>query len=183
MRTLFESRTATSAHRRRIPGGSFGLWTCFALVVGMIATLSLAGCSGEDPFDTGPTRSAAPNALGVTTDTVESAGAPVASQASEEPQRKKAEAGVTGRGDYGGGMGTASLSAYVRVQEKVEFQQVEYALKLYKAQHGEFPKSHEEFEEKIIKPNNIKLPDLQPGDEYIFDPEKGELMVETTKKK
>ena len=155
------------------------------LVLAMIATLGLAGCSGEDPFDTGPTRSAAPNALGVTTDTVESAGAPVASQASDEPkpERKKAEAGVTGRGDYGGGIGTASLSAYVRVQEKVEFQQVEYALKLYKAQHGELPKSHEEFMEKIIKPNQIKLPELQEGDKYVYDPEKGELMVETTKKK
>jgi hypothetical protein len=142
----------------------------------MIAALSLVGCSGEDPFDTGPTRSAAPEAMGISTDTVDSV-APAASQASEEPQRKKAKAGVTGRGNYGGGMGTASLSALVRVQEKVEFQQVEYALKLYKAQHGELPKSHEEFMDKIIKFNNIKLPELQPGDEYLYDPDEGELFV------
>lgn len=154
--------------------------------VAILTVVGFAGCSGEDPFDTGPTRSAAPEALGITTDTVESAGAPVAKQETPAPapapKREKAEAGVTGRGNYGsgfgGGMGTTALSTYVRVQEKVEFLQVDQALKLYKATNGELPKSHEEFMEKVIKANQIMLPKLQPGDKYIYDVEKGQLMVD-----
>ncbi|NLS91855.1 MAG: hypothetical protein GXX96_06700 [Planctomycetaceae bacterium] len=150
--------------------------------IATITVLGFAGCSGEDPFDTGRTRSAAPEAMGITTDTVESAGAPVAKQEAPEPapqpERKKAEAGVTGRGNYGGGFGTTALSTRVRVQEKLEFLQVDQALNLYKASTGALPKTHEEFMEKIIKANQINLPQLQPGDKYIYDPEKGQLMVE-----
>ncbi len=146
--------------------------------VAILSVLGFAGCSGEDPFDTGPTRSAAPEAMGLTMDTVESAGAPVARQEAPKPERVKAEAGVTGRGDYGGGLGTKALSTYVRVQEKVEFLQVDQALNLYKATNGELPKSHDEFMEKVIKPNQINLPKLQEGDKYIYDPEEGKLMVE-----
>lgn len=158
------------------------------VAITILALVGLSGCSGEDPFDTGPTRSAAPEALGITTDTVESAGAPVAKQEAPKPapKREEAKAGVTGRGNYGsgfgGGMGTTALSTYVRVQEKVEFLQVDQALKLYKATNGELPKSHEEFMEKIIKANQISLPELQPGDKYIYDPEKGQLMVEKQQK-
>ena len=73
------------------------------VAVAILAVIGLSGCSGEDPFDTGPTRSAAPEALGITTDTVQSAGAPVAKQEAPEPapepapKREKAKAGVTGR--------------------------------------------------------------------------------------
>ncbi len=152
--------------------------------VAILVLLGMAGCSGEDPFDTGPTRSAAPEALGVTTDSVESAGAPVAGQEAPKPEtnRVKAAPGVTGRGNYGsgfgGGLGTTSLSTYVRVQEKAPLLQVEQALNLYKASNGELPKSHEEFMEKIIKANQINLPELQEGDKYIYDPEQGQLMVD-----
>ncbi len=150
--------------------------------VAILSVLGFAGCSGEDPFDTGPTRSAAPEAVGITMDTVESAGAPVARQKAPKqaaaPKREKAEAGVTGRGNYGGGMGTTALSTYVRVQEKMEFLAVDQALTLYKATNGELPKSHDEFMEKVIKANQINLPKLQEGDKYVYDPEKGQLMVD-----
>jgi len=158
--------------------------------VAILAIATLTGCGGEDPFDTGPTRSAAPEAVGISTGSVESMGAPVAKQEASkpaqtpapEPKREEAKAGVTGRGNYGsgfgGGMGTTALSTYVRVQEKLEFQQVDKALTLYKATNGELPKTHEEFMEKVIKANQIVLPKLQEGDKYIYDPEKGQLMVE-----
>ncbi len=147
--------------------------------VAILFVFGMAGCSGEDPFDTGPTRSAAPEAMGITTDSVESAGAPVAKQEAPkpEPKREKAQAGVTGRGDYRG-IGTTAVGTLVRVQEKLEFQQVEKALDLYKASTGELPKTHEEFMEKVIKANQIQLPKLQPGAKYVYDPEKGQLMVE-----
>jgi hypothetical protein len=150
-----------------------------------LAVVGFAGCSGEDPFDTGPTRSAAPEALGITTDSVESvppAGKQQTPKPAPEPTREKAAAGVTGRGNYGsglgGGFGTTALSTRVRVQEKLEFLQVDQALTLYKASTGELPKSHEEFMEKIIKANQINLPELREGDKYIYDPEKGQLMVD-----
>ena len=152
------------------------------VAIAILVVLGIAGCSGEDPFDTGPTRSAAPEALGITTDSVESAGAPVAKP---EPDRVKAEAGATGRGNYGsgfgGGLGTTALSTYVRVQERAGYLQVDQALNLYKGEHGELPKSHEEFMEKIVKANQIKLPELQPDARYVYDPEKGELMIERQK--
>jgi hypothetical protein len=46
---------------------------------------------------------------------------------------------------------------------------VTHALQLYNAEHGKYPKTHEEFMEKIIKANEIKLPELEPGYEYIYD--------------
>lgn len=156
--------------------------------IAILAVVGFAGCSGEDPFDPGPTRSAAPEALGITTDSVESvppAGKQGTPKPAPAPTREKAKAGVTGRGNYGsgfgGGMGTTALSTYVRVQEKVEFLQVDQALTLYKATNGELPKSHEEFMEKVIKANQINLPKLQEGDKYVYDPEKGQLMVEKQK--
>lgn len=45
-----------------------------------------------------------------------------------------------------------------------------HALDLYWGEHGEYPKSHEEFMEKIVKFNNLVLPELDPGVEYIYDP-------------
>ena len=38
-------------------------------------------------------------------------------------------------------------------------------------------KSFEEFEQEILNPNRIKLPDLPPDHDYSFDSEKGELIV------
>ncbi len=34
--------------------------------------------------------------------------------------------------------------------------------------------------QRIIKENMIKLPDLPPGDRYVYDPKREELMVEHT---
>ena len=96
-------------------------------------------------------------------------GAPVAKKESSEPapkpepKREKAKAGVTGRGDYGGGLGTTALSTRVRTEERVRFMEVDKAMSLYKATNGELPKSHDEFMEKIIKANQIKLPELRGG--------------------
>jgi hypothetical protein len=55
--------------------------------------------------------------------------------------------------------------------------QIPQALQLYRGTHGTLPDSHEEFMTQIIQANNISLPDLPPGQEYLWDPDKGELMV------
>lgn len=91
---------------------------------------------------------------------------------------EKAQAGVTGRGNYGPGLITTPVSAYFQVQEQLAFQQVTHAMKLYEAANGEKPKTEEEFMTKVIKANSIKLPALPEGSKYKYDPKTGELLVE-----
>jgi len=65
-----------------------------------------------------------------------------------------------------------------RTKEKIVFEiQIPQALNLYKAEHGKGPQSHEEFMEKIIRANNIQLPQLPPEQRYEFNVEKQELWV------
>jgi hypothetical protein len=93
-----------------------------------------------------------------------------------EPLRKKAEPGVGAK--TGGGIYPAAT--YFKMRETIVFQQVEHDLQLYKAEHdNKGPKTHEEFMEKIIKANNIKLPELPEGDRYRYDPKTEQLMVES----
>lgn len=55
---------------------------------------------------------------------------------------------------------------------------IPHAMNLYKATNGRLPQSHEEFMEKIIEANSIKLPVLMPDQKYVYDPKTGQLMVE-----
>ena len=65
-----------------------------------------------------------------------------------------------------------------RTKEKIVFEiQIPHAMNLYKAEHGKGPQSHEEFMEKIIRANRIRLPKLPPGQRYEFNVEKQELWV------
>jgi len=85
--------------------------------------------------------------------------------------------GRKGRG-YGGGMVTEPLAAHFRAKEKLVFDiQIPQALKLFKAEKGFGPRSHDEFMKEIIEKNNIELPELPEGHRYVFNPVKGELMV------
>lgn len=42
---------------------------------------------------------------------------------------------------------------------------------------GKYPKTTEEFMEKVIKPNMIELPELQPNQEFFYDPADHELKI------
>lgn len=71
---------------------------------------------------------------------------------------------------------------YFAVREKIKFQiEIPGAYKLYKAEN-ETPLTLDEFKEKVLDPNGIKLPPLPPGHTYEWDPEKEELMVRQPKK-
>jgi hypothetical protein len=99
------------------------------------------------------------------------------------PTYQKAEVGVGQKGrDYGGGALmkpiTTPASAYWRAQERITFDQIQHSMDLYKAANGSAPKTQEEFMEKIIKENMLKLPQLPPGQRYVYLPDKEELMVE-----
>ncbi len=100
---------------------------------------------------------------------------------------EKAQAGVGKQGrDYGGGAimapVTVPVGTYFRARDRITFIQVDDGMRLYKATNGTAPKTHEEFMEKIIKAGQIKLPDLPPGDRYIYVPQREELCVEHTQR-
>jgi hypothetical protein len=96
-------------------------------------------------------------------------------------ERVVAKVGVGQKGHYAKGLITTPLSAIFRTREKLAFEvQVKHSLDLYKAQSpdGRGPATHEEFMQKIVKDNQIKLPELPPEHRYLYDPKEEKLMVE-----
>jgi len=76
----------------------------------------------------------------------------------------------------GGYLGTV-LGSGMYAQHQAVFLQVEQAINIHYGLHGDFPKSHEEFMKDVIEFNNIQLPELSEGDEYIYDPEDHTLKI------
>ncbi len=72
---------------------------------------------------------------------------------------------------------TGPLSAYGPMVEKVSIESVNYAIELFNASEGRYPKDHEEFMEKIIKANNIQLPVLPHKGRYQYDAANHTLVV------
>jgi hypothetical protein len=69
----------------------------------------------------------------------------------------------------------AVASAKFFAEHQMVIINVKHANQLYLAETGDYPKSHEEFMEKIIKANGIPLPALEPEHEYIYVPEQPEV--------
>ena len=70
------------------------------------------------------------------------------------------------------------MAIMYRAKEHIAFDiQIPHALDLFKATEGRLPKSHEEFMERIIKENQIKLPPLPEGQRYVYDVKQGQLMI------
>lgn len=78
--------------------------------------------------------------------------------------------------EAGGYLG-ATMAARVYAENAMIFNNMNYAVKLYQAETGEYPKSHAEFMDKIIRANQIALPELDPGVEYIYDPADHKLKI------
>lgn len=105
---------------------------------------------------------------------------PATPPAATPPKEKPAAVGVgkKGRG-YGEGVVATPAASYWAIRERVAFDiQIPEAMKLFKAMEGRAPKDHNEFMEKIIKANNIHLPELPEGDRYRYDPKTELLMVD-----
>ena len=97
-------------------------------------------------------------------------------------EREVAAAGVGKKGrNYGGGVITEPVKQYFQASQRINFLNMKRAMDLFKASNGKLPQSHEEFMDKIIKANEIELPELPDGQRYIYDPKLGELMVEKPK--
>jgi hypothetical protein len=100
-------------------------------------------------------------------------------QAQSNVVAKKADVnmGVRGQG-YGTGPIATPAATYWRAKEQIAFRiQIPEAMKLYKAENGNAPRSHQEFMDKIIRPNQVQLPELPAGQQYVYDPQAEELMV------
>ncbi|MFT5526913.1 MAG: hypothetical protein ACI9HK_004893 [Pirellulaceae bacterium] len=100
----------------------------------------------------------------------------------------KAEVGVGVKGrslDNETGIGRAIAQPAISLfaaKERIVFEiQIPQAVNLFQAIEGRKPNSDEEFMEKIVKANSIKLPKLTDGGRYYYDPESAELMVERPK--
>ena len=88
-----------------------------------------------------------------------------------DPKRGKKSRAV---GGYAGAVFGARFSA----EHRMIINQYKQALSLYNATNGFYPKTHDEFMEKIIQANQIKLPELDEGEEYLYDPSDHELKVQ-----
>jgi hypothetical protein len=65
---------------------------------------------------------------------------------------------------------TVSGSAYVSAIGQTSMGQIHQAVELYRANNdGQYPKTHQEFMEGVIKANNIALPTLPYNREYSYD--------------
>jgi hypothetical protein len=78
-----------------------------------------------------------------------------------------------GRSLEGGGYLSVVAGTRFWAEHQIILDNITYAMKLYQAEHGRFPKDQEEFMNKIIKPNlpATRLPELPEGWEYYYDPE------------
>ena len=75
---------------------------------------------------------------------------------------------------------TLQADVYRTEVAKIAKMNVQHAIDLYEAEHGEKPKTYEEFMDVIIKkgkPDGIMLPMLPYYQEYGYDPDKKELVV------
>ncbi len=156
--------------------------SCFFLVV--IAMLVAAGCGSEsDSKPAQPAASAPPPAARrppplppVVANNPPSGPTTPAPPPSEPANvvREKAVVGVGKKGQgYGGGLVTTPIAVYFKAPQMMVFNiQIPKAMNDFRGVNGYFPRSEKEFFEKIIKENEIHLPELPPGSRYVYDPKK-----------
>jgi hypothetical protein len=72
-----------------------------------------------------------------------------------------------------GGYLGSSMQAMPWAENETKFQMIKYNMEQYNAIKGYYPRSHEEFMEEYLPefyPAALPLPELEPGDEYVYDP-------------
>lgn len=151
----------------------------FQTSIGLVA-IGLALCAGCETRPPGASDTSA-------TEPAPLEPAPQAAAPAAPPEMVREEATV-GVGKRGGDLPveprpvdiiTTPTNVYFAAKEQIAFNiQVPQALDLYKASEGRGPQSEQEFFDKVIKANNIQLPELPEGHKYVFDVEQQQLMVE-----
>jgi hypothetical protein len=101
------------------------------------------------------------------------------------PEAKEAVAGIVGQKQrknrvegplrYYGAMANARIIA----MDRALGWQIKSALDVYVngENDGKYPQTTEEFMKKVVEPNMIELPELEPNQEYYFDPKEHELVI------
>lgn len=72
---------------------------------------------------------------------------------------------------------TLQGNAYVTAVGKISIDQISYAIRLFEAQEGRYPADYDEFMQRIIRENNIVLPQLPAYQEYAYDAQNHKLVV------
>ncbi len=97
---------------------------------------------------------------------------PMTTSTPREVHFKDPKHGKLSRRD-GGALGSV-VEKIPSVEHKTVFMMIAYNLNIFDADKGHFPKSHEEFMEVYLPqyyPAALPLPELESGDEYIYDPD------------
>ncbi len=125
----------------------------YQAVTSLLFVALFVGCLPAPPTTTKQAAPAAPT--------------PVDNTPPPEMERVVAEAGVGKKGQSlknETGMIVEPAKQLIKFEQKAIFDlTIKPTLEAYKALNGSYPKSHEEFMEKIIKANNIMLPELPAG--------------------
>lgn len=95
-----------------------------------------------------------------------------AAQAPPEIQAVTARSPKRGKSLEGGGYLSVVAGTRFWAEHQLILDNILHAMQLYNAEHGRYPKTQEEFMERIIKPNEpaTRLPELPEGWEYFYDP-------------
>jgi hypothetical protein len=72
---------------------------------------------------------------------------------------------------------TAALEAYQPLKQQIAGLGVEHAVNLFQALEGRYPKDYDEFMQRIIVENNMRLPSLPNGLAYQYDVPNHKLVV------
>ncbi|TWT86923.1 hypothetical protein Mal64_37530 [Pseudobythopirellula maris] len=95
--------------------------------------------------------------------------------ANQDPSLVTTDDMKRGKDLKGGGYLTTVMRGRVVAEQRLNLDMVTHALNLYWASEGDYPKSHEEFMEKVIEFNQITLPELDGDYEYWYNPEDHQL--------
>ncbi len=77
-----------------------------------------------------------------------------------------------------GGYAGAVFGARFWAEHQMILNKMKHDLDIYNGLHGYYPKSHEEFMNEFLDFSGTKLPELDPGVEYLYDPEDHTLKVQ-----
>ena len=72
---------------------------------------------------------------------------------------------------------TAGLEAYEPVKQQLAQLNIQHSVRLFHALEGRYPKDHDEFMQRVIKENNVRLPQIGRGYEYQYDVANHELKI------
>lgn len=105
-----------------------------------------------------------------------------ADEADGSLQKADVGSGAKGRYEPTGGptdFVTQPIASLFSAKEMIAFRiQIPDAMRLYKAMHDDQnPPDLETYKKEILEKSQVQLPTLREGEEYVYDPEKGELFV------